>query len=1566
MFALILFLAFVLLKTGAFNDLVKTNMETAINNLIGAGTVTIDQVNVSDFGTMNVNGFNYTDADGIASRIESVELDYDMSLLTSNHFVVARALIKDGNIHLVQRKDGTWNVLDLLAQKDKNVSSDKWDIELSNIEFDRVNLQLDPQEIGGIRHNYSGIVKGKIQSLIIPAEGNLSIELDLATRLNSPTAPELDLRADGRYDKDGLTLEQLELKSESSFASAKGLIKYDSLSAWVTESDLSLVFAPLTVKDLAPFNINLRGGDEYTGQLEIKGQGGEHRATGRLKSQFGADLDLDLRARKDNESIIDIDFSVSKFDLSGLTGEIAHKSSISASSSSTLRGEDLTSLSGRLPVRLSNLKWSSYPELKGEIVTVLSGRNFGISGNQELRLKDNPRSRVSGYIDFNFDSQRLKAREVELVEIDYKDFTATREDKNVLDNLNAVLDADLKVSSLEDIDGRAELRLNKSTVHGQSLDGGQLDLIFESGSVHASGDVESPLGQFAISQLRLFSISDQAQLSATIDFSNLKPFLLNSNLSVPIDSVTSEAVLNGRLLLSSASFQENGFTASFNTTLFNSRYQDFEIDRGRFRGQILDDQQVSFHSEIEGQQQFLIVDGQGSLIESGIALSNLRGSTRGIDAQKLMPGHPFSTNLNSTFSGNIKLQDGLPSGEINVVLGQSRVNKEDVKGGRATLWLDQGDMKTESDFEIGRGSFFLATSGNLASAPYSGEILGRWTQFDLAKAMGIDTLSSEINGAVNLSYQGDNFRDLRAEGALVIGRSTLQAIRIDTLVSDFEIQRGEIKIDTLLIRSNVMTASGGGEVYLEDFGLMRRSDFSLEARLRSLQPLAEFLGVQRLSGEGAVSLSLRGREGRTRFDFEPDLKYLSVDEANLSELSANITGLLQQDELSFDGLIDFGVASVPTFTARGAGLVVSYSNERALLTGDINIDENREGSFAGVLETGTDPWTMNLESLQLRFDQDNWDLQQTAEIEIKNGFVISDLLLESDDQQIVIDGNIDLSGEQNIVCTVEGLRAGAFTDLLGFAGLDGVVDGWVIVEGDARDPYLEGQLTAKNITSFGRPVGEMDFESTVEDGVMNIDAVVTNAQGNTLTAKGFLPLLLTLAGDRRDISQDPVGLVVKADTFDLNVLEPFLNRLPVEKLSGMMTADVIIGGIDSELDLQGAVIVDKAILGLRDFGVIYNDISGRADLDKKTAKLSEVEIRSGNGSAKVSGTVDFPSLRVPEYDLDVTAQKFKAIWDQTYHLHTDAVLKLTGSQLRPRLSGSVTVSPGDIFLTDELIAEDLEPIELTDRDLQILEERFGFRVSEDDTTNYDFYEALTITNFDLSFDKNVWMRSSSSPVMDMEFNGDVDVTKQPNGEPILVGIVKVNPSRSKIVQFGKRFDIRTGEVTFTGPLEEALLNIDAQYVVPSRRGGDEVSINLKLSGRQDDLKTSLSSEPLRSTVDIISYLATGRPANESVDGAGEAVTDLAVGQLSSLIEGFAGDQLGLDVFEVEFNTTDGTEVTLGKYLSREFYVSFSQALSEDDRESSIAVEYELFKWLQLQLERRDSALKFNLLWEYAF
>ena len=234
-------------------------------------------------------------------------------------------------------------------------------------------------------------------------------------------------------------------------------------------------------------------------------------------------------------------------------------------------------------------------------------------------------------------------------------------------------------------------------------------------------------------------------------------------------------------------------------------------------------------------------------------------------------------------------------------------------------------------------------------------------------------------------------------------------------------------------------------------------------------------------------------------------------------------------------------------------------------------------------------------------------------------------------------------------------------------------------------------------------------------------------------------------------------------------------------------------------------------------------------------------------------------------------------------------------------------------------------------------------------------------------------------------SGTLEVRKESGAGLRVDGSLELVAGRGFVEQFGRRFELTEGTVDFRGPPADARVDLLATYTVPSHDTPDEaeVTIRLEVQGTRDQLDLTLSSDPSMENADVVSYIATGRPASgelsfsgdDSESGLVSAGAGLALGQLTGLVESVAQSSVGLDVVEIRREGLREATLVAGKYVSPRLYLGLAQPVSlrEGDGlslggegESEAEVEYEAFRWLLLNLEVSGSDLRFFLRTRFAY
>ncbi|MDX1547126.1 MAG: translocation/assembly module TamB [Rhodothermales bacterium] len=1056
---------------------------------------------------------------------------------------------------------------------------------------------------------------------------------------------------------------------------------------------------------------------------------------------------------------------------------------------------------------------------------------------------------------------------------------------------------------------------------------------------------------------------------------------------------TRQSDLTGRILrLDGRGFDPRTAQIDAELELSESSYNRQQIDAARLTASLrqgLLDLDATLETP-EGQTRLA---GQLDLTGDDLTFALAEGTLTGLNLGALLGIDGLDTALSGTVDAfDVRGTDPETMRLLlDMDLSRSRINRATVEAGSLFVSLDDGFARLATVLTLEEGSAVVSGSGALFAERPTYEALGRLTNVDVAALAGLDTTRARLTGAFGLQGEGFDPETMRLDARVDLAESVYDSVRVDTLATRFTLAGGVLALDTLAVASNVARVRAGGPIAL--FDSTAASDFRLRADLRDPGPLRGFIGADVFSlGGGEVTAHVHGPPGSLLFDGAVSLRSLIYNDVRLAGLEGSTSGRFRpglEPEL-FEVRAEMGYFSLPALTVQDTDFEAVYQNDEVRFSLGLEVDTRRDARLSGRIDLRPESQRFVVEALDLRFDDDRWELLQEASVTYGDAYRVSGLLLYSDDQQVAVDGVIDLDGEQSLVLTIENFRIGAVADLLEFRGLDGTLDGSLVLTGPAVAPNLEGTL-AFDVISFEQAVGDLDLAVRYDSLRLHTEALLTHVDGSTLALDGFVPLDLRLREPEAPgqgavqvrqagtVGSEEVNLELTADRFNIGWIEPFLDPETVREVEGRLTGGVTVTGTFDRPLLAGEAMLGDARLALPALGVEYTDVRAEAVLADNQVQLAHLELHTGDdGSLIGHGTIDLAQLTLGQFDLEASADEFRAIDTREYRIVTDADLRLRGTTEAPVVTGTAELLSADIYLTETTAASQFGPVQLTEADVQMLENNFGLRLSEADTSTFDLYEAMTL-DLDVQMERDVWLRSRKNPDMNIQFTGELDLTKAPYAEERIFGTIEVIPERSYLQEFGRRFNLESGTLTFNGPATNPYLDLAARYDVRSRGSqGTEIAITLGVEGRLDDLDLELTSNPPTDQTNIVSYLATGRPADKAfrLGGTLDVGTDLALSQLTNVIENAAGSELGLDVIEIRQEGLQGATITAGKYLSRKFYASvswpinFSESATEAGTPSSsgreFTVEYELFYWLLARLTSDGTTVRVNLLYEYAY
>jgi translocation and assembly module TamB len=176
--------------------------------------------------------------------------------------------------------------------------------------------------------------------------------------------------------------------------------------------------------------------------------------------------------------------------------------------------------------------------------------------------------------------------------------------------------------------------------------------------------------------------------------------------------------------------------------------------------------------------------------------------------------------------------------------------------------------------------------------------------------------------------------------------------------------------------------------------------------------------------------------------------------------------------------------------------------------------------------------------------------------------------------------------------------------------------------------------------------------------------------------------------------------------------------------------------------------------------------------------------------------------------------------------------------------------------------------------------------------------------------------------LDTRLEGELRFVLPQNREPRAVGELELVDG--VFSAYGQVLTIEAGTLTFTGPLDDPLVNVRAIRQVEGPDG--TVTAGLELRGRARNVSSSVFSRPAMSEADALSYLLIGRPLEEATAADGSVLSGTAYGlglRQAALITNQVGQNLGLDQLSVAGSNQSTTSLVAGKQINPRLYMRYA-------------------------------------------
>ena len=516
----------------------------------------------------------------------------------------------------------------------------------------------------------------------------------------------------------------------------------------------------------------------------------------------------------------------------------------------------------------------------------------------------------------------------------------------------------------------------------------------------------------------------------------------------------------------------------------------------------------------------------------------------------------------------------------------------------------------------------------------------------------------------------------------------------------------------------------------------------------------------------------------------------------------------------------------------------------------------------------------------------------------------------------------------------------AFLDQFAIPSLDriaGVVEGSLDVGGTTSEPEIQGGLESAPFHIHWLHFDELRGNISYLNHTLTLSGLDGRKEDLSLHGRLEIPLELDLLSEPVSPLDGPLFMSVTIpDGSNLAPLASMTNAFVMSGGTGAL--DLVVSGRADHPYYSGSVRVRDGTCVIRKLSEVYHDVSVDGIWQGDVLTLSDLHGREGQrGTIAGGGEVVFSGLELESFDIAFDADRFLVASVPELR----ALIKGDGIHLR-----GVKVGP------DSLLVPRFEG------DLEIIEALYLGDFSEQPSVN-DPRMATVAPDWLADLDITAPPRSAkiSNRTMELFLGGEVKLMRDMDGLNVL-GEAAIDQGHLPV--FNNDFQVTRGTADFStdfGVVPRLDIEAETEVRLP-RAPGDPGSRRLEriwitVSGSAQNPIVDYHSESGYPKQNIERMLLGLSPhATDTQTTSVIRTQTMAAG--FNLLEREVAQSLNMvDTFDIISGREreDGTTQTLigvGKYIGRDLFVKFAQAVTDTDRE--VIVEYMISDHLLLQSE----------------
>ncbi|MBW6535994.1 MAG: translocation/assembly module TamB domain-containing protein [Mariniphaga sp.] len=551
--------------------------------------------------------------------------------------------------------------------------------------------------------------------------------------------------------------------------------------------------------------------------------------------------------------------------------------------------------------------------------------------------------------------------------------------------------------------------------------------------------------------------------------------------------------------------------------------------------------------------------------------------------------------------------------------------------------------------------------------------------------------------------------------------------------------------------------------------------------------------------------------------------------------------------------------------------------------------------------------------------------------------------------------------------------------------LSGIFEGELDISGTVENPVMTSYFTFSDTEFSGYRFLKFDGNMNYSDNLFSAGLNMVPQDNGKLVANAEIPV--HFYPDSLKFGFNPKDSVNGKVILEKMTLELLQALYPAANIAGFIEGDLNISGTMESPNPLGNVRLRDATVEIREFGIDYKNVGLNLNFLRDKIRIENLLVRSRDGSLTGSGQMDFASDfyqgDISQSEIELKFNRFQPFNHRQFNMQMNGNATFGGKKGEVAYGGNITIPRSEIYIPTVMrmlgrmtVAEMPKPLLV--QEMERMTELTDSAYIEpapavlSDSTRFDYFDNFK-GSLRIRIPRNTWIKNDD---LYIELSGDVELRKSREYFE-LFGTVDV--VRGQYDLLGKTFMINEGSIRFQGG-EDMMpsMDITASYAFRNpQRVEQTLSVQIGGTAESPEVNFRLDGSSI-SEGDAISYILFGKSMNElTIDeqdnmdgpGGGSLAGRAAASILTSQLTNFLGEKLAVDYIEVKSDGGfDNATVVVGKYITNDLFVSYEQRFGETHEKDmvkyEVKLEYELFRFLFLELNNSSRASGFDVILKF--